>query len=187
MTQDEIVAAVQEFKDRQAIWDALCAYTRGQDRLDPDSVAKAYHPDALDDHGTFVGPASLFQKWGQSIHRTLHNATTHAMTNHQCEIDGDTAHCETYWDYTQVTKEGELSRRTGRYIDRMEKRNGQWKIAARICVVDCEAPDINDAGDVGVGDVFYPSGRGDKSDPSYMRPLVIDTKRFKTPPPLDGK
>lgn len=202
MTNEELTAAVvelqknnaemrkqlQEFQDRKEIWDALMAYCRGQDRLDPDSLAKAYHPDAIDDHGAYVGPVAGFMPWGQSIHRKLHDRTLHSLMHHTCDLDGDTAHCETYYIYTAQNKEGEPRTvwNTGRYVDRMEKRNGRWAIAERICIIECVDPNWDmsvDESTAGIG--FIQPRRGDKKDPSYMRPLTIDRSRFVTPKPLD--
>lgn len=184
---NDIESAIQEMKDRQAIWDCLVRYCRGQDRLDPELTRSAYHDDAIDDHGGYVGPVDGFVKWGQSIHRVMHKATTHALSNHQCELDGNTAHCETYYDYTSVAKDGKIEHRTGRYVDRLEKRNGKWGIAVRICMIDTDAiadPDANE--DAGISsDIFQQPGRGDKKDPSYMRPLTIDPSRFRHHDPID--
>ena len=100
----------------------------------------------------------------------------HNLGNHSCEIDGDTAHCETYWTFASVNKGKPFySFSTGRYIDRLEKRNGEWKIAARICVINGGDNDMDPEGQAGEM-LFVPSTR-DRSDPSYMRPLQVDPAR----------
>lgn len=182
-------ASIQEIQDRQAIWDALLCYTTGMDRLDRSILERAYHPDAVDDHGGYVGPVSGFFDWAIDLHRSVHSATLHSMSNHSCEIEGNTAHCVTYFSFTGMTTEGkrESLSRDGRYIDRLEKRNGRWAIAVRICVLDCDSTDT-DANGAKVDfetttDLFYPVGRDDtaRQDPMFMRPLTIDPARYRIP------
>ena len=54
--------AVQAMLDKEAIREATMRFCRGVDRLDPDLVNSAFHPDARDDHpgvvytGETVGP-----------------------------------------------------------------------------------------------------------------------------------
>ena len=59
----------------------------------------------------------------------------------------------------------------GRYIDRLERRDGEWRIAARELVIDWTA--IADAATY--ADVAsYTTGRWDHDDLSYRRPFVLD-------------
>lgn len=63
----------------------------------------------------------------------------------------------------------------GRYIDRFEKRNDVWKIAARACLIEWSGA----LGDIVVPEVFAKAyaetgtSSRDRSDLSYMRPLKI--------------
>ena len=62
----------------------------------------------------------------------LHNLTTHTV-----DIDGDTAHAETYVIGTMRIRDGKtLSLMGGRYLDRLERRNGQWRIVLRRCTIE---------------------------------------------------
>lgn len=188
-SNEKLTKTVQELKDRSDIFDALTAYSRGRDRLDEDMCMSAYWPDGYDDHGPYVGPVTSYVPWGQEIHRVLHDATNHSLSNFRCEINGNEAHCETYWAFTALNKEKYVGpgtprviRHTGRYIDRMEKRNGIWKIADRVCVIDCGDPNVDMAGDESISGAWIEPGRGDNSDVSYMRPLKIDRSREAMPP-----
>jgi hypothetical protein len=58
----------------------------------------------------------------------------------------------------------------GRYLDRLEKRDGEWRIAVRRLVMDYSY--IVDGSAFGDGD-RYPIGTWDRSDLSYRRPLEI--------------
>lgn len=64
---------------------------------------------------------------------------------------------------------------TGRYIDRLERRNGEWKIALRRSTIDVliagdasllKAPVLRSQG--------YIKGMRDKPDLTYQRPLSLD-------------
>ena len=117
---------LRELIDRQAIHDVILRYCRGVDRLDRALILSAYHPDAIDDHGIFVGGPEAFADHFSAFHATRQTATQHIVTNHTCELDGDTAHCETYWLFAAMNREGPpLSLGGGRYVDRMERRAGR--------------------------------------------------------------
>jgi hypothetical protein len=67
---------------------------------------------------------------------------------------------------------------SGRYIDRLERRKGVWKIALRRSVVDTAI--AGDASMIGyLGELGYSHGTWDKKDTSYVRPLEIDTPGAK--------
>lgn len=179
MTDPE--SPLREIKDRQDIYDCLVRYCRGMDRFDRALLRSAYHPDALDDHGEYVGSVDGFIDYYFAYHTKYQHRTAHQLSNHSCELDGDTAHCETYWTFNAVNKsEPVIARGTGRYIDRLEKRDGAWRIAARICVVDRINSDSDPARATDRQD-FVATAR-DTSDPSYMRPLVIDPGRINNRP-----
>ncbi len=157
----------------------MVRYCRGVDRFDREMVRSAYHPDALDDHGDFVGGVEDFIDWAFDYHTCHQHRTMHSITNHYCELDGDTAHSESYWNFIAVNRAApHHTFASGRYIDRLEKRNGRWGIAARICVMnglDGQTDPLAQLGDLN----FVPSTR-DSTDPSYMRPLRIDPARLTT-------
>lgn len=182
-------AKFQALVDRQEIYDCLTRYTRGVDRLDGDLILSAYHPDAKDDHGAFVGSPQEFVDWVIDLHRTGQLKTMHMISNHRCELVGDTAHTETYCMYYGYNRNETIDVVGNRYIDRFEKRNGEWRIADRICVVEwLAALTMGDLETSVVGPLQAelmnnaPTGR-DKGDVSYNRPLrVLREKRI--PPPM---
>jgi ketosteroid isomerase-like protein len=178
---DELESMIRELHDRQAIRDKIYAYCRGVDRMDRALLLSAYHPDAIDDHGIFVGGPEAFADWAFALHSSLQYTHQHVVTNHSCELDGDVAHTETYWMFAGMHHDGNmLSLGGGRYIDRFEKRDGQWKIAARKCVPDwggVPGPSWLSA----EGAMALASGgriARDRSDSSYERPLEIDPDRI---------
>ena len=125
-------AALQRLLDRQSIIDCLLRYTRGVDRGDWDLMSSAYHEDALDDHGYFVGRGVELAKWSAEFRRLNPSVRVvrHTLTNHTFEFDGpDRAHVETYYAADTVLDGDKPVMRTtlGRYVDRFERRGGDWR------------------------------------------------------------
>jgi hypothetical protein len=173
----EQTGIVRELKDRQEIYDCIMRYCRGIDRLDRDMLLSAYHPDAIDDHGTFVGPVAKFWDYVFELHSTYQHRTQHHITNHRCQIEGDVAHTESYYIFRSLNKQPPLyTNASGRYLDRLEKRQGRWGIAERICLVEIRNEFWAPTGFEGDTDYVAPSR--DPKDPSYARPLAVDRARF---------
>jgi hypothetical protein len=121
----------------EEIRQAVLRYCRGVDRLDAELKLSAYHEDATDDHGVFVGAArDLCERVVQSHRR--YDATLHCVLNHAIDlVDAVTATGEVYnITYLRQTVDGQAQLHTwwGRYLDRYELRGGRWAIARRVCV-----------------------------------------------------
>jgi hypothetical protein len=166
--------AIQVLIDRQAILDCLMRYCRGVDRLDRELVLSAYHADAIDDHGAFVGTREEFVKWAFALHETGQISTQHHLTNHTCDIDGDAAHTETYYLFTARNIDETLWVAGGRYLDRLERRAGEWKISTRYCLVEWSGS--VQPGAIPFADIADVHTNGEparnRTDPSFLRPLV---------------
>ena len=162
---------LQYLLDRQAILDCVYQYSRGLDRHDVDILSDAYHPDAVDHHGRFVGYIPEFVQWGNALHEADFLAHTHNITTHNCEIDGDEAHTESYVIFVLRRKdERTVLVGGGRYLDRLEKRDGDWRIALRRLIVDWRFQ----ADGTAWGTVpRYEEGRWDREDRAYQRPLQL--------------
>lgn len=175
-------ARLLEMLDRQDILDCVHRYCRGMDRLDRELLLSCYHPDALDHHGGFVGGPVEFWEYFSAWHAKYNLAHHHTVSNHTVEVTGSTAHGETYWQFESVNTDGSMSLHGGRYIDRFEKRDGQWKIAARACLIEWHGklgeirPDPEEAAAQAEPGI----GRRDRSDRSYERPLTIRPKTAPT-------
>lgn len=169
---------VEYLLDRQAIRDCVCRYARGVDRHDTEILLSAFHPDAMDQHGRFINDMSKFAQWANAIHNQRYSLHLHSVTTHNCEIEGNVAHAETYVLYGLALSSGkEVWFGGGRYIDRLEKRDGEWKISLRRTVIDWlfsgDTYPMNTEYMVGQG---YPRGTQDRSDISYQRPLKLGTE-----------
>lgn len=127
MTTDvERLIAVEEI--RQVAY----RYCRGLDRLDVATMQGAYHSDATDDHGTFVGNAWEFCRLAVDSHRRF-DATLHGVLNHTIEVDNaDLARGELYV-LAQILRTADNGTKvvdswTGRYADSYTRRQGKWAI-----------------------------------------------------------
>lgn len=190
---EALAASVRALQDRQEVYDCVARYARGVDRFDRELIQSAFHPDALDEHGKFVGHPDEFVEWALGQHSQAHLSHQHCLLNHRCELDGDTAHAETYFLFVSMNRAGKpLTMGGGRYIDRMERRDGRWAIAARVTLRDWammdERPDMSDLSSFTStraslseeARAFMNGGPGasrDRNDASYQRPLRVDEAR----------
>jgi ketosteroid isomerase-like protein len=130
--------------DREAIREAMARYCRGIDRLNIDLIKSAYHPDAFDDHGPFKGLRDDFVEWIVPFLRREYVTTSHHLTTQSIELQGDVAHVETYAIVVQEKHTSNDTRQlisNSRYVDRFEKRDGDWRIAHRVVVTDSARTD----------------------------------------------
>jgi 3-phenylpropionate/cinnamic acid dioxygenase small subunit len=133
---DELAARVHTVLDQQEIHDLLMRYTRGVDRKDIELVLSTFHDDAIDDHGSWKGPETI--NTGRIAADEV-GQTMHFVGNQLIEVDGDVAFAESYFISYRTIEEGgkTFTRiRAGRYLDRVERRDGVWKIAHRLVVDD---------------------------------------------------
>lgn len=162
-------------KDRVAILDCVNRHSRGHDRHDADLMSSAYFPDGIDEHGPIVNTGASYPGWANDVHESLASLHTHNITTHNCEIAGDTAHAESYVIVCLLAPDQKTATfASGRYVDRLERRDGEWKIALRRTITDVVI--TGDASWLQSGALKgYPKGVWDERDPSYQRPLLLET------------
>jgi hypothetical protein len=152
MVDRNLESQLRVMLDKQEIHDALMRYCRGVDRCDADLIRSAFHSDAIDDHGTHRGPASEFVDLIVDGVQKVASMSMHFIGNVLIEVEDDLAYSEAYFvSYLTQTRDGtEYTRsRGGRYVDRFERRNGEWKIALRVVVDDWSRLDpVVERGDV---------------------------------------
>lgn len=182
----EKLARLEHMLERQDILDCMLRFSRGMDRFDRELFLSAFHSDAVIAAGDFVGGPLALYDWASTLHDRGQVATHHNLLNHTCDIDGDVAHTETYYLFVGRNRDDSNWIAGGRYIDRLERRDGAWKIALRTNAIEwsgivptlpipfAQVPDINVNG--------APSRS--KEDPSYRRPLT--NKRKLNIPPSAG-
>jgi len=146
----------QRIADRMAIQDLIYQWCRAVDRLDLEAIRQVFHPDAIDNHGSYVGGVDGLVKWISERHRTI-PCSVHKVGQILIEFGhgSDLAVVETYVETLQhypPNAKASLAQLTGgttgpddmaldlmgrsRYVDRFERREGQWRIARRTLVFD---------------------------------------------------
>jgi len=150
--------------DRLAIMDKLYRYCRSVDRLDVPVGHSVFHEDSTADFSP--GYKGTGRGWIDHIcvehKRFLHHS--HQVTNVIIELDGDRAGSESYVFATLQRQDGDKVFQHefwARYIDTWSKRDGDWAIDTRDCIVDYGV--IREV-EVLPGN---PRSRRDNSDPSY--------------------
>lgn len=172
---DETPAAAHSVKALAAIRNSLSLHSRGIDRACDALLAGAYHDDAAVDYGFFKGPAAEFipiicgaQRGGRvTAHRSgspwILLSDDHAVSE-TCIV----AHAETPVEDDNVTRRliG------GRYLDRHEQRNGEWRISHRRYVLDWNinraAVSVPPAGARSPATIFPRGGHGDADAGSVL-------------------
>lgn len=141
MSSASLEERLRHVEAAQAIRDRLHAYCRGIDRRQQDMVTASFWPDAAVEYGIFNGNAHAFAGMiCSALAAGGCEATHHQLGNILLEIDGDSAISEAY-----LTAWHRLRREDGtahdcvfgaRYHDRLECRDGVWRIVFRRLVYD---------------------------------------------------
>ena len=135
MTQD----LVQELLDKQACVELVYRLARAIDRCDETLLRSLFHADATDDHGVFHGTAADFADWVMPVLLGM-KRTQHCIANVLIEVRGDTAFGESYFIAHHALPNAQgpdtFMVAAGRYLDRFERRAGEWRIVHRHAVYE---------------------------------------------------
>ena len=157
-------------EDRAAITDIIAAYAHAIDRRRWGMMEHLFHEDAQFQFGTVIGDWRGFVEQARAIIDPC-LATQHQLGQIQFGFDGDTVcHTETYMtamhtvpaDYPLAEVFPDKGKTysavvAGRYVDRFEKRGGEWRIAQRTGLYDwrefreVEGVDLSDTPEGAVG------------------------------------
>ena len=170
-----------EVAAKQEIRDALQRYCRGLDRRDLEMALSAFHTQSHVTHGLFQGTGHQWVRFVLSappIDRIgigdddpafdVAESQQHHVTNQLIEVQGDEAFSEAYFVEYTMSRRGSrrfLTTVGGRYVERYERRCGQWRIAERRAVRDWDSVTPIEARFPGWEK--SPQGTRDRSDPSY--------------------
>ncbi|MRD49012.1 hypothetical protein GHT07_17180 [Caenimonas koreensis DSM 17982] len=145
----------ERIADRLRIQDLVYRWCRAVDRLDKQGMLDIFWPGAIDSHGPYIGPAEGLVDWILVRHQPI-ATSSHFVGNLLIEFASeDVALVETYvrtiQQYPPEAKQ-QLAQLTGgsagdegtamdmftssRYLDRVERRNGEWRVARRDLVQD---------------------------------------------------
>ncbi len=165
-------------EDRAAISDVIAAYAHAIDRRRWPMMEKLFHDDAQFQFGTVAGDWRGFVEQARALIDAC-LATQHQLGQIQFGFEGDTiCHTETYMTAMHTIPAGYPVPEVfpdkgkiysaviaGRYVDRFEKRDGEWRIVKRTGLYDwrefreVEGVDMSELGE-------EPCGYHDERDPS---------------------
>ena len=162
---------LRRLQDRYEIQEVILRYCRALDRLDRKALDSCFHPDSQHNH-SYVGPSSTFCDFAIDVLKGC-VATHHQLGNISIRVRGDLAYADCYFTaYHRIgdvpveafahAKPGEDVIVGGRYIDRFERRDGEWRIARRFGVHDWQRYEA--AADFGFYD--QPESQRGRRDPT---------------------
>ena len=160
-TIDEVVAEA-------CIRDIQMRYCRAVDRKDFDLLRTCFHADATLDYGLFSCGADEFIALAEESLKA-YLVTTHFTGNQLVEVKGDSAWAEHYTVATHRCPPDDTLPLHDfvtaiRYVDTVERRDGDWRIGRRVLALDWWRKDpVPEAGE---GPGVQP-GKRDRGDASY--------------------
>lgn len=179
--------------DRGEIENLLGTYCRAIDRLDLELLKSVYHPDAIDDHGAICANAHEFAEKIIPTLRQLCVYSMHTVTHAVIDVRGDDAISEAYYlgyhtidsnteavaaffgdAYTAAQRAaGTLAQRHeyvcgGRYLDRLQRRDGVWRIADRKITNEFSVCRPEQTVNAAMPAAFSVPSRRDRDDPLYQ-------------------
>jgi hypothetical protein len=173
---EALATTVRYLRDRSEIFDCVQRHARAHDRHDAELMASCYFDDGVDEHGYAINTGPEYATWANLQHAASSASHLHNITTHLCEIDGDVANCESYVMVVLLSPDQKTtSIMNGRYIDRLERREGQWRIVVRRTTVDAVCTgDASMLSHPFFKQQGYVSGQRDRTDISYQRPIEVD-------------
>lgn len=130
--------ALRTVLDRELIRDRIARVARGEDRRDATLLSACFWPDASTDFGIFAGPFAEYLAWVVPGAEAV-VLTQHTLGQTVVDLDGDRALAETHVAAYHRIDTGAEQRSAvlgGRYLDRLERRDGDWRIAHRTMLYD---------------------------------------------------
>jgi len=145
----------ERLADRAQIQDCVYQWCRAVDRLDLEAIRGCFHPGAVDNHGPYQGDIEGLINWIRDRHQAI-TFSMHSVNNMLIEFAGPDAaiaesYCTAMQRYPAEAKEALKQLTAGmagkpgtgidmiaccRYVDRFERRNGEWRISERRVVFD---------------------------------------------------
>lgn len=162
-TIDEVLAeaAIRELQIR---------YCRACDRVDLDLLRSCFHPDAVLEYGFFTAGVDELVAMAQAG-MAAYEKTTHVTGNQLVEVEGDRAWAEHYTLATHRCPPDETGPLRDfvtsiRYVDDLQRRDGDWRIARRVLILDwCRTDPVLALGE----DPPVQAGQRGRGDASYTR------------------
>lgn len=130
---------LQELLDRKACEDVIMRYGRTLDWLDQAGQEACFWPDAKVDYGFFNGTGAEWVPMVMGVEQAAPRRW-HVSTGVMVQVKGNVAKSECY-GLTVGSSENEHGDLVdtmfgGRYLDELEKREGEWRISKRSYIGD---------------------------------------------------
>ena len=135
---DAIADELEALLARDKIRDCIARLARGEDRRDAEIISASCWPDSTSDYGVFSGSFDEYLAWVVPGSAAI-KVTQHVLGQSVIDLAGDTALVETQVISYHRIDRGEAERDTvigGRYLDRLERRGREWRIAQRMMLYD---------------------------------------------------
>jgi SnoaL-like protein len=124
--------------ERDKIRECIVRLARGEDRRNAELISASYWPDSTTDYGVFVGSFDKYLAWVVPGSPAI-PVTQHVLGQSAIDLQSSTALVETHVISYHRVNMGKEERDTvigGRYLDRLDKRAGEWRIAQRTMLYD---------------------------------------------------
>jgi hypothetical protein len=169
----ELEIQISSLRDRRDVSDLYHRYMRGFDRNDRELLRGTFWPDAQINYPDQINTPEEFIERHLDLHVRELRSWGHLLTNESVEIEGDVAHCEVYVTALFMP----LHERSfvgpsptivgGRYVDRLDRRDGTWRISVREFAGHFTT-------NLGIDALISGADRHvwDRGDISYLRPLT---------------
>src|SRR5882762_45037 len=135
---DPITEELRALLERDKIRECVARLARGEDRRDAKLISASYWPDSTTDYGVFVGSFDKYLEWVVPGSPAI-PVTQHVLGQSIIDVAGNVARVETHVTSYHRVNMGNEERDTvigGRYLDRIEKRGAEWRIASRVMLYD---------------------------------------------------
>jgi SnoaL-like domain len=133
-----ITDEMQTLLERDKIRDCVARLARGEDRRNAEILINCFWPEATIDFGMFFGSFSEYLAFVVPGSPAI-PVTQHILGQSLIDLQGAKAQVETQVTSYHRVNMGEAERDTvigGRYLDQLEKRTGEWRIAKRVMLYD---------------------------------------------------
>jgi len=135
---DPMTEELRALLERDKIRECVARLARGEDRRDAKLISASYWPDSTTDYGVFVGSFDKYLAWVVPGSPAI-PVTQHVLGQSTIDVAGNVARVETHVTSYHRVNMGNEERDTvigGRYLDRIEKRGAEWRIASRVMLYD---------------------------------------------------
>lgn len=172
-TPIDVARTLTELQSREQIRGVIEQSIRGLDRIDRAMILGAYVDGAVEEHAHFTGTVEKFAEFVCGERAARFASSTHLTGMPSVELHGEIAFAATSCVVHRVTAPDPADDGPKRdfvsgvrFLDRLERRNGRWRIVHRTCVGDWAYTVPVESGMLPEGDSRL-NGRRDQADVWY--------------------